>query len=54
MQCVILDWILEQKKDIKNWWNSNEVWSLEFNTKGNLNWGEVCIGNAFIISTTFP
>lgn len=30
MQSITLHWILEQKKVIKNWWNSSEIWSLKF------------------------
>lgn len=29
-QWITLHWILEQKKVIKNWWNSDEIWSLKF------------------------
>lgn len=30
MQCMALHGILEQKKVIKNWLSSNEIWSLKF------------------------
>lgn len=37
MQCEILSWILEQKKNVwKNWENSNKSWSSKLQVNKNL------------------
>lgn len=53
MHCVILDWILGHKQDDLKTYDSVEVWSLEFNSKGNLKLGDTCTGKAFTIFVTF-